>query len=631
MKSLFEAMFANQNYKREPWNTDYGTQPGPIVGSPTSFGGPNLPQSPSNLYSTDEIEVGHCNNLHGWQQQLVGMLANSETNKKDIYILSQPGSGKTEPVMCYWVNNILGIKTSMVTPSPTDLANFSDNIALDESVINLFLHPEKIGKVLWLVPIRNLSVNINEDVQEKFLTAIMLQILNRQVTFTPDGDMKFSTSMEKIIRGMAEFGNASYTRLLFDILRNQTVAGQLPSRLVPEFKTTLGQLVIDYIKRALIGRIQEGINTCEIGNTGNYKPFIISIYESSKHLISHLDNLKLIIFDEAQRVQGGDEKDDKRAAQIGDGVHTILMHQNGRNARIVMLSGSASPDTAKNVMHYFNMSYKRNFETRPFETPKTVTNPSNIVVRPMSGLNDQHTQLLLVNTWLAQGKDGIVFIIFSKEKINKIIDKLASSERGVINPGQNFSTERQIISHKKGSLYNKKDASMITNPGTINEISDERLRRAASNGLGFLYRPEELVPAREKDTAIVQRLFKNGIIKILFATDAVREGMNITCKEMYIPSILLPPDNREMDSGSLTQLINRAGRESGKLAAIYTDSKFVNNITRALSNEPSNFGEQPFTLPKSKWKKAQAITNYGIGIGKDIAIRTGKEIMKMFS
>jgi len=74
MKSFFETMFAGKHYKRNQWGGDYGTpQVNPPM-SPSSFGGPNTPLDSPGLFSVNNIEVDHCSNLHGWQQQLVGML-----------------------------------------------------------------------------------------------------------------------------------------------------------------------------------------------------------------------------------------------------------------------------------------------------------------------------------------------------------------------------------------------------------------------------------------------------------------------------------------------------------------------------------------------------------------------------
>ena len=610
MKSISEGLYGNMNWSNrsgygsplsgDPTGTNYPTQVGPGQVAPQNI--PNLANAP--------IIVDHCANLKPWQQQLVGIL--SAQTREDIYILSQPGSGKTAPIICHWVNNILQISTSQVPNT--------------QNLLRLITEPQNIPQVLWLVPIRNLGVNIQEEMTERFVD-IILQILNRTGYIDPSsGNMIFSNTqldINEIIRALSVYEGGGQSRdLLFQMIQN----GQIVNTQISEFKTSLGQLVKNFVEQALIGRIQEEWNKTRDNRTKKLKPFIISIYESSKHVISEMDRLRLIVFDEAQRIQGGDKDADSRAAQIGDSIHKVLFDDNARRAQIVMLSGSTNPKTASNVVHYFNMTYDRHFNLGVYQTPINVTNPADIRVFPMANLDDTYTQLRIIQTALAGGnlrKGGIVFIIFGKNRINQLIDQLAPSETGYITPGKN-------ISSSKGSLYSKSDVSHITKPGDINEIKDDRLRRAASHGLGFLYRPDELNADREKDTTIVQRLFKDGIIRVLFATDAVREGMNITCKEMYIPSILLPPNKREMDAGSLTQLINRAGRKEGTYATIYTDPKFVGNITRALSKDSNRFNEEPFMLPGSKYEKLEAGLNYGLNIPGQAAEELGRALRRVF-
>lgn len=605
MKALTEGIFANRKWDR----TGYGGPINPQFPTPV---GPNIgaqPNSP-NLFTSPNLEVDQCANLYGWQMQLVGML--NQPNK-DIYILSQPGSGKTAPVICHWVNNVLGISTSQ-PPNEQHLLRF-------------ITKPQNIPQVLWLVPIRNLGVNIEEEMTERF-ASIILQILNRAGGTIPnpvDGNLinlifnNPNLDINVIIKALGNFGGGKSRDLLLGILALNH--NQVPSDKIPEFKTVLGQLVKSFIENALVGRIQEGLNSTKL-DSGKLKPFVISIYESSKHVIKDMDKLRLIIFDEAQRIQGGEEPDDQRAAQIGDSIHKVLFHENGRNAQIAMLSGSTSKATASNIVHYFNVTYKRRFDTGPYQTPENVTNPADIRVFPMANLDDKFTQLRIIQTALAGGnlrKGGIVFVIFGKNKINQLIDQIAPTEAGYIHPGKKLSTTR-------GAIYSKSDVSQVTKPGDINDIKDDRLRRAASHGLGYLYRPEELTPDRERDTTIVQNLFRAGVIRVLFATDAVREGMNITCKEMYIPTIINPSNGKEMEAGSLAQLINRAGRKEGTYATIYTDSKFVGDITYALSKDSDRFGSQPFMLPGSTYSKIEAGLNYGVNIPIDAA----KDLYKSF-
>ncbi len=601
---IFEGIFAQQSYDR----TGYGSPVNfPI---PVGFASP----SPGTLdVLNNPIQIADYK-LRDWQLQIVHKLEQTASTgkKKDVYILSQPGSGKTYPVIWYWVNKILGINTEEKQLSSTTITNLE----------KLISKPQDIPKVLWLVPIKSLNANFEQEQTQRF-TTIILQILNKTCTIdTTTGDIIFpkdprqglSLTFERIIKNFATYGGQISGVILSSIQRDQNGDGRVPIQRVPEFKTSLGQLVVNYVRNTLVGRKEEGVNTIKINQTEFAKPFVISIYESASGIISDMNNLELLVFDEGQRLQGGDKDADKRAKQIGDNIHEVLNNTNGENARIVMLSGSVNPITAANVMHYFNIAYNRSFDNMPHQTPATAVNPSNIRITPQSGLNDIHKQAQIISSHLASGnKEGIVFVIFGKQRINDLIDMIAPKDRGYIDPKGNLKTS------KKGGIFDhKSDIRQITSPGSINDITDDRLRRAAGHGIGYLYRPEELSSARIHDSLIIQNLFIARIIKVVLATDAIREGINITCDKMYIPTIINPVSQKEADLGSLTQLVNRTGRTMNKYAEIITDPKFVSQIEQAFTGDMSRFSEEPFVLPKSKIQKIEASTSYIIGLGKGL-------------
>ena len=613
MKSIFESIYSKIKFNR-PGYGEISTTPV----TPTSISTMPEVTGAAQSISLAPIEVDQCANLFGWQSQLVNLLQKNE----DIYILAGPGGGKTAPIICYWVNNILKIPTNQNLTASLMSNNF----------MRLLTQPQTIPQVLWLVPIKNLAANIEQEMTERFVI-IILQLLNRTCNVVPDPNggtaIEFTNSLlpiKNIIHSMCSFGNIDKNLILNLIDQSNRVT----EKNLPEFKTLLGDVVKNYVRNALIGRAEEGIHTVEIHhkNIRSLKPFIISIYESAAAIISDFSNLKLIVFDEAQRVSGGSEADDQRAAQIGNSIHKVLFDRNGRNAKIVMLSGSTNPNTARNVTQYFNVAYDRNFPSSPYQAPPSVKNPSDIRILPIANLDDRSTQLRIIQTILSGQtlrEGGALFIIFGKKRINDIIDQLAPSEGVLISP-------KPKMEKSKTSLYDtQKDYSQISSPGDPSQISDERLRRAVSNNIAFLYRPEEMTPARQRDTLIVQNLFRAGKIKVILATDAVREGINITCSEIYIPSILLPPDNREMDAGSLTQLINRVGRKAGKYATIYTDKKFVDKIQKALSDDPYRFNEEPFILPGGTIQKIEAGLNYGVKLPLHAARDFYRAFRKAFS
>jgi len=619
MKSFIEESILS-NFRYDQHRTGYGqpTVPTPILNpnSPSNIG-PQQPQFVSSDLSLTPIEMDPCQRLHGWQQQLVGLLGGND----DVYVLSNPGSGKTAPVICYWINNILGISTR--------------GRLNDDTATRLLFTPHQCPQVLWLVPIKALSANIEEEMIERF-TSIILQMINKvcSIVSTPNDPSNYYidlsvggqydrnignrtvTFMELIIQSLSRFGSGRQIgQNLIHMIFNNAIRPKQAS----EFKDLLSQLVKNYVENALVGRKEEGISTTTIISRESSiskqpKPFIIAIYESAQNIIKQFTNLKLMIFDESQRIQDSENID--RVKNIVGSIHNVLSHPNGINSKLVLLSGSTNRKSAENLIHFFNVAYHRKFRDT-YQTPEDVKNPSYIRVFSMSNLNDEHTQLRIAQNVISGNSldnSSVVFIIFSKKRINNLIDRLAPSEIGYSDPRERLKVER-------GHLFNHKtDVSTITDQKNILDISDERLRRATSNGIGYLYRPEELTPQRQRDMVIIQNLFRNGKIKILFATESVKEGINITCNTIYIPTILLPPNNREMNTDSLTQLINRVGRRSDKYATIYTDQKYVKNITFALSSSPDKFNIEPFLQPGFLNKYIRGGLNYKINLPIQIII-----------
>jgi len=594
ISKLFENLYDLKTYDRPDSGKDL-TSAENRIHTPTQLG-PNDPPPGSQKILTGPIEIDQCANLYGWQEYLVKEI---RTNK-DIYILSEAGSGKTAPVICYWVNDILGLSTSINDPI--------------NKFIEFLEHPEKIKQILWLAPIKNLTTQLEQETIERFVS-IILQILNKSCTISREtGNLIFTKGFLGINRLISAISlNSQTSGILTTMLVQNPISKsyEVNKNMIQEFITTLGDMVFKFVKEKLVGRIEEGINT--VGKP--VKPFIIAIYESASNVIDDMDKLRLIVFDEAQRVQG----DEKRAAQIGDSIHKVLSSSNGQNAKLVMLSGSVNPKSASHVTQYFNEVYNRNFKDYDqsiYRTPSTATNQSTIVVSALTKLKDPREQLRICHGILAEATENTkaVFVLLSKDGINRLIDQLAPTDNGFVDPKKYLSRPRP-----GSTMYNLKPAiSSISNPGDINDISEPRLRRAAGYGIAYLYRPDTITPATQRDTSIIQKLFIDNRLRLVFATDAIREGITIKCNVMYIPTIT-HPGGKKADLAELTQLVNRAGRERNKIAKIYTSEEFVSQITSAFSTDPYEFEEQPFTLPKS-YLEYELNWKWGFGKGRGVNI-----------
>jgi hypothetical protein len=251
-------------------------------------------------------------------------------------------------------------------------------------------------------------------------------------------------------------------------------------------------------------------------------------------------------------------------------------------------------------------------------------NPSSVSVLPMNELQNEQT---LVNLLLKPKESNNIIILFSKAKIDHLVDQALKKSKGLKHTAQDI--DKGVLQTKTSSQYGidlsrleKNDPKNIkgdfkydtkdlikrinTFPGA-SDISDERLLLAVLSGFGWIYRVEDNLPTSTqknilKDTQIVANLFSTGKIKTILATDAVGIGVNLTIKNMYIPNI------NKFDGVSVgptttstaSQLYNRVGRMAFEASSIYTPEEYVNNVIMAISARNEKF-EQGETLIQKNW------------------------------
>lgn len=656
-----ESVFDGINYRNINYNTNINSSGSNPRTTPPNSNAFKTPFGTKSLFSF----VDHCANLRSWQQDIANQLANANN---DLYILAQPGGGKTAPVVCYWAHNVLGLNT---TPPKYNTPQPGTTIRNDiNQIIQLLTNPQSVDQIIWLAPIQALNNNIELEYTERFVGGIITQFLNTFVEVIENSNDIIlntfptpNTTIISAIRGMGD--NARVRQLSEDLIsmirdpepnapnpidsitglpilnqNNQTLQNpirthqHIPSNYTETFRKQLGELITQYVHNCLVGIRQENTDTHLIIGTAYPKPFVGCIYESAGSIIDNpnYNKLRLIVCDEAQRLQGSPDGDDvRRAKQIANSMHVFLMNNHTKSSKMVMLTGTVHPKSAENMMHFLNATYNRRFKSSSLVVSPD-RNPSNIKVFPMTRLADKNTQLRIINNTLKRGEKRVVFIIFGKDKINDLIDTIAPSESG-------YRPAQQPLS-KSGtsSLYGKHNIKEIMSVGQeIDNISDPRLRRATSNGIGFLYRQKgEMDTQHQRDSIIVQNLFMSGKIRVLLCTDAIREGLNISIDTMYIPTIKKPSGEgmKPMEIGGLAQLVGRVGRREGVSGTIYTSPEDVSQIMNALSGNFENYKEQSFEFPdintidpedpgksstikqqlSSKYNKTEAVLNYWAGV-----------------
>jgi len=568
----------------------------------------NTPDIPKSKNETDnpnswKIDIEHMSSLRSWQSDILNTLKRNQ-NTKDTYILSRPGSGKTSPVIIHWLCNILNINDSQIKQK------------------EIITQPEQNPQILWLVPIKALSGNIEYEMQER-MTLILLQIIESMYCFDSiNKRIKIFRYyfFTQLLDSFKRYDDKLVDELMKCITFNDSTQKDITIdfKYLDYFKNIIGQLIRNYVSKAFIGKIEQGTYTIESEPKSNrkfIKPIIIAIYESASTIIHRMNNLKLIIFDEAQSLQRTDDNKFSRSEQIGNSIYKLLIHHNSKSAQIVMLSGSESKESAQHLVTYFNTVFHRRFDKQGIHvTPKSASNPSMFTVTARSGLSSQNVQLQIINNIISKNgliQDSTILILLSKKQINEIINKIAPQEKTII------SKPHRLQYEKNKRIFSPTDVETIIDPGGIAQISDPILRRAVSNNIGFLYRPEIVSSQSISDMKIVQKLFKSKFIKVLLATDAIQEGINVSCRNIFIPNILDYKGN-PITIDSLAQLLNRAGRKENVTATIYTEPKFVDYINKALQADLKDFGENPPILPSDTGKK--------IGVGVRTVINSTKDL-----
>lgn len=578
--------------------------------------------------------------FRGWQQKLITGL----TRGNHIYCIASPGAGKTSPVVYYWAERLLGLNPRMFLNkmSPQDLYH---------NISRLIMTPEKLPQILYLCPVRALVYEVQKDFKNYFaqmLTHLFTIILNVNDELLRNDLVTMLNKKLKI--DLSTILTRRYNLInQLNLNDNQNIANRISNDI-----TTIDQQIQKMISDPLIKFIDTNLVniTTELDKkkTPNNVPVTITIYESSANRIFknlYQDNLKLLIIDEAHYVQG--MKNEERIENISDALYSMFkkLGPNSPKTQIVLLSGTVNPGSAQNLLNYIRNCFKINIVS--LESGNEARNPSNVSVLPMNELQNEQTLIkLLINP----RESNNIIIMFSKERINNLIDEALKKSKGLKHSAQDI--DKGVLQTQTSSQYGidlkeleKNDPNNIkqdyrydvpdlmkrinTLPGA-SEISDEKLLLAVLSGFGWIYRPDDKMSrgnqkAALKDTQIIADLFSKGKIKTLLATDAVGIGVNLTIKNMYIPNI------KKFDGVSFgtspisksSQLYNRVGRMAFEASTIYTPEEYVNNVIMAISARNEKF-EQGETMIKKNLLWGNACNRH---ILKYLWIRfAGKDVFK---
>ena len=240
--------------------------------------------------------------------------------------------------------------------------------------------------------------------------------------------------------------------------------------------------------------------------------------------------------------------------------------------------------------------------------------------------------------WVNNREYGNAVIYFSKARIVKILEKVISkldqtNLDNVTNRGKTIdeNQKREIEEYRQALILLNKSKEEIddsikkfirnkypeSQKSTIerikgipaaSEIQNKLAREAAAHGIGFIFTQDkddkgsQFEPMSEKDKLIIADLFSNQKIYVLLATPAIGIGVNVSIRNMYIPTLYKQENvggtfqmSKELvNIRELTQLINRAGRKASiPIAGIHVPDEFKDYLSNVIKLTNEDFNEVP--------------------------------------
>lgn len=454
----------------------------------TSYTDDNPTKNKNFTYTN--IKFSHCDKLQQWQQNAINLL---QQNKYDGgYVVAAPSSGKTLIVECYIARNILRINSDFSN------INFSEKEIVDR-LFSLADTPEQFQKVYLLGPVRQLINAAYSDFVELFSDVWyqFYQILFKYFeSDTPDHKQVFILNFLRIM-----YKRMSNNRQLVDIRSIEPVIRDIQGQLKNDFNNL--KFNKQQVYEILLNREKEIANAikqfsslyvCQRTQTikkNNPENAIVTcaIYESAKDLIHK--NTSLVVVDESHLTQEIYEND--RAEQICRSIYSILDEISNFNAKILFMSGTVSPVSAKELIKYIKKRFKLNLF---LSDEKPAGNPSKITLVENNELNDTN----YIYKLMKNPKDvNNVILLFNKNTIKNLVQKYVNEhsqrssqevDSGVHDKSSGFSSRQTGINDKitksTGEKHQDDIKQSIDFSSSASEISNPLQRQAVSSGIGFI-------------------------------------------------------------------------------------------------------------------------------------------------
>ena len=590
--------------------------------------------------------------FYAWQIKVLDRLQN---RNNDIYVVAPPGGGKTTPLMAHYMVDLFmgGRNGNMTSVNPGGIADGPNREIVQKwsdifhgLLTGKYLNGNIVPKCLFVTPIRVLSFEQAEGFQEYFIDLFIF--LKSLILKCPKRNDKesFTAYMARL-----KAGTSNAEKIVGNVFGS---AGEARYNSLNPPNDTDGKKFNSYVKQFT----EKMICVKTGGGSGQYNDqpdnAVVSIatYGSAKSFISKISrSVKFIVFDEAHLYmpsEYGPESDRSQENEVraaADAYTIIDSMAKQKDAQIAFLSGTIHPDSAQNFCQYLNRYYGRNLAVVSTEKGDVESgNKTQLHVVADDAIREEREQINRVVKWVQNNEKGKAIILFSKRKINKLVDEAVKriSQKDIrqdfnVNQSDRYRKEK-IDRFRRALAYSNPNATadqikdqidvfikkefptqqedrikeIKNKPGAM-MIKNKKLRTAVSYGIGYIYRqddvepndPQAIVgeviePIAEQDKLIVADLFSRGKINVLIATAAIGVGVNVNIRDMYLPSCMKFEKNKNNEGKfdlnnkrEMSQLVNRTGRGKTPISGIYTPSEFVPYMREVVMSGAEDFNKVP--------------------------------------
>jgi len=358
------------------------------------------------------------------------------------------------------------------------------------------------------------------------------------------------------------------------------------------------------------------------------KPFIAATYQHAYKIIQKYGGyINTVIIDELQEYLPKPGKpsliDEDKSKALMSLMEFALKSKKG----LVLATGSVNVNSAKQFVKFLTDTYHRpiifdqhikdtnrsKLTLVPFTKMRSSTDLSelakdlisanktnNVIITFNKKEKPQHMLSILTTAQLLQRKLPIVnkrFLFtgqretqnlkqFTKKETNSTYDEIPKHERPLRGSDgfRDVTDVEELMYYNTAAMMSSKDGEAVH---VTTRDPDNLLFQSVLRGFGFI-----LGGMEDRQKAIVQKMFMSGTLKVLFATDAIGVGANVLAHNLFLPDLHKFEDATfgQINTSSLVQLINRAGRKGLKsgipYANVYVREEDMELAQLVISRDP---------------------------------------------